>query len=281
MEKIYLEPSSFNLAVDGGIAPQTIVASLCDLGFEPATGLHTIYELSRTFLKSDESSKARGKQLFAFLRDLEPAFQPEVPMLLRAEVDKLRLGTAVLPFLSPLNMVAARHEVARLASGFFDDQARRAVEKTQRRKEESIAAQEAYLVHARSVLETDPAVRALRSFDDVWAYFSARGEIPRAIREALRGAVSSPEAAELAARSASFPAITAVVRANVYLNYLTVTNRSRPGRDKLDDYKHCIEAVYCAALLTGDDQQLRAAGAISPQVKRLAWNDVIKPAGAV
>jgi hypothetical protein len=274
MQRIYLEPSVINRAVDDAIPPATLRAALARLGFEPATGLHTVYELARSFLSTDSSGSLKGQKLFAALRDLDPAYQPEVWTLLTAEVQKLRLGTAVLPFLSALNVAATRQEVARLANGFFDDRARRFIQDKERQKADELKAQERYLAHVTTVQQNDPAVSALKTFEGVWDYFSAKGEIPDLIAEVLRGTVSRSEAAELAARMSSFPAIAAAARANVYLNFITIAHLARPGRDKLDDYRHCIEAGYCAAFLSGDDQQISAAAIICPHARPVKWDEL-------
>src|SRR6266550_2995204 len=98
MQKAYFDPSIVNRAVDHNISPARLRAAFCRIGLEPATGRHTVLELARTFATPDSSTN-RARQLFIMLSDLEPAYQPDVPMLLSGEVKKLRFGTAVFPFL--------------------------------------------------------------------------------------------------------------------------------------------------------------------------------------
>jgi hypothetical protein len=274
MLRAYLDPSVINRALDDNLSAPSLRVTLAAAGFEPATGLHTVLELARTFLSSGGSSALRAVNLFGLLRALEPAYQPEVPALLTAEVEKLRVGTAVLPFLSALDLAATRNEVARLAEGFFDDRARRFIEGKGNFKSESIEAQARHVSKVQSARNADPALRRLRTFQDVWAYFEGRGDIPRLVADVLHHRVSSLEASELAARLPSFPAINAATRANVYLNFIMLSNVAQPGSDKLDDYTHCIEASYCPAFISGDGRQLTALRHICPQVRPLLWSDV-------
>ena len=274
MQRAYFDPSIVNRAVDNNISPARLRAAFGRVGLEAATGLHTVLELARTFAAPDNPHADRARQLFTMLRDLEPAYQPDVPMLLAGELQKLRFGTAVLPFLDAFDLAATRTEVARLANGFFDDQARRFIRQKDALKLESLDAQERHAAYIGTLRGTDQVVRDLRTFDDVWRYFERRGDIPRLIADVLHHKISSSEASELAARLPSFPAIGAATRANVYLNFIMVAGAVRPGKDKMDDYTHCIEATYCPALVSADGQQITALRAISPDVRPITWDDL-------
>ena len=274
MQRAYFDPSIVNRAVDNNISPARLRAAFGRVGLEAATGLHTVLELARTFAAPDSSNADRARQLFTMLRDLEPAYQPDVPTLLAGELQKLRFGTAVLPFLGALDLAATRSEVARLANGFFDDQARRFIRDKDALKVQGLEAQERHAAYVGTLRGTDRVVRDLRTFDDVWEYFERRGDIPRLIADVLHHKISSSEASELAARLPSFPAIGAATRANVYLNFIMVAGAVRPGRDKMDDYTHCIEAAYCPALISADGQQITALRSISPSVRPIAWDDL-------
>ncbi len=274
MQRAYFDPSIVNRAVDSNISPARLRAAFGRVGLEPATGLHTVLELARTFATPDSSKKDRARQLFTLLRDLEPAYQPDVPLLLAGELQKLRLGTAVLPFLDALDLVATRNEVARLANGFFDDHARGSIRQKDALKVQSLEAQERHAAYVGTLRGSDQVVRGLRTFDDVWQYYERRGDIPRLIADVLHHKISSSEASELAGRLPSFPAIGAATRANVYLNFIMVAGAVRPGKDKMDDYTHCIEAAYCPGFVSADGQQITALRSISPDVRPIAWDDL-------
>lgn len=276
----YVDSSTINRAVDANVPAGLIRGALDQIGFEPATGLHTVFELARAFLEGTETSRLRGSQLFTFLQDLDPSYQPDVPALVAAEIEKLRLGTAVLPFLNQVNLASTRVEVGRLANGYFDDRARAFIENKEADRKNSQQSFGLHLGKIQSARSAGVLKGRLRTYADVWAYFERRGDIPRLIADVVHHSVSSAEAAELANRLGSFPAIAAATRANVYLNFLMLANLAAPGRDKLDDFVHCIEASYCSALLSADAQQLRALTHICPQIRPVSWGEIRGSAGA-
>jgi len=277
VNKIYIETSVLNRAIDDFVSAESLREKLSLLGFEPATGLITINELARTFLNT--RNVLRATSLFATLRELNPAYQPEIPWLLAAEIDKLRHGVAVLPFLDSLNLAATRAEVMRLANGNFDDGANRFIDDTLKRKRHNREQQQSFVSHVDSLREAIPGIRKLRTFNDVWSHIEAKGDTPHLVRAVLRGAVTTREADELAMRLTAFPTIAAAIRANVYLNFVMVAHTTIPGKDKLDDYKHLIAAAYCSAFLTAD-KQVAAIQCIVPHLQAYSWNDIIASIGS-
>ncbi len=139
-------------------------------------------------------------------------------------------------------------------------------------KEHELRAQKARLSTVNFLRTADRTVRRLRTFDDVWAYSESTGLLEPLFVEVLGGSVTLAEAKELATSPSSFPANTAAVRANVYLNFIMISNGVKPGKDKLNDYKHCFEASYCDAFLTADRQQETAMKVICPWVPIQNWN---------
>jgi len=278
MQRAYVEPSVINRVADLGFPADSVRDFVARHGFEPATGLHSVYELARSFLGGDAVSTARGRTLFILLRDLDPIYQPGPDDLLQSEVQKLRWKVPVVSFLDPLKVAATQNEVSRLAEGVFDTRARRFISAKEKEKEQALNAEENHVVLVRSFRKADRSIRGLKTFDHVWRYFESRGEIPLCIKEILGGAVSLDEAKELAACPSSFPAITAAVRANAYLNFIMISNATRPGKDKLDDYKHCFEASYCDAFITADRQQETAMRAICPKIPVFNWNNTLRTA---
>jgi len=104
MQRAYFDPSIVNRAVDNNISTARLRAAFGRVGLEPATGLHTVLELARTFASPD-SNADRARQLFTLLRDLEPAYQPDVPTLLAGELDGSRtLDKVGVPSCGPSNV---------------------------------------------------------------------------------------------------------------------------------------------------------------------------------
>lgn len=196
MKIAYIEPSVINRAAYLDCPVDRVRKFVVLRGFEPATGLHTVYELARIFLSGDPAAKARGQKLFSILRDLDPIYQPEPGELLRCEVEKLRRGTPVVTSLEPQKVTATQEEVVCLADGMLSDRAQWFITEVERVREQELKAQEDHLVHINLFKEVDPAIRALRTFDDVWAYFERHDQLPQLFVEVLRGAVSQVEAKE-------------------------------------------------------------------------------------
>ena len=272
--KAYVEPSVINRAADHGIDGPALRAAIEAKGFAPSTGLHTIYELARGYLPAKSENTARMAALFTILRDVQPAFQPHLPGLLGDELLKLRTGAAVLPFLNHLDAISTRQEVARLAEGHFDDRARDFISGKEQQKTEERFAHGRYVEEAAAIRQRDPMARSLRTYNDVWRYFEKRGQLPDIVTTIINRDVSISEASEIVARLDSFPVTRNAIRANVYLAFIMITKQAKPGMDKLDDYRHMIEASYCAAFVTGDNQQISAAPFICPELVLIPWSAI-------
>jgi len=272
--KAYVEPSVINRAADHGVDGPTLRAAIQANGFTPSTGLHTIYELARGYLPAKSSNPERMAALFTILRDAQPAFQPHLPALLGDELLKLRTGAAVLPFLDQLDDTSASQEVARLAEGHFDRRARDFISGKEHQKAEERLAHGQYVEEAATIRQRNPAARSLKTYNDVWRYFEEKGQFPHIVRAIIDRDLSVTEASEMVARLDSFPATRNAIRANVYLMFIMITKHAKPGKDKLDDYRHMIEASYCAAFVTADNQQIGAAPFICPELTLIPWSQI-------
>ena len=273
MRRAYLETSAINHAVDDGRDPTGLRLEWSEAGLVPVVGLHVIYELARTFL--NPNTHARARRLFTFLQLLDPSYGPESRNLLMQEVVRLRTNAAVLPFLSCENQAATRSEVARLAAGTFDAQARRFIqEREMQRRGTEPAGMLDYVSHVRRLRETNPtSVNRIRTEDDLCLRFKAK--MPQMIQEILRRSVTLAEAKELFLRLREFPALRATVYANLALMLPCITQGVPPRIDKLDDYRHVIEAAYCDLLVTDDHQLTARAKAIHPELHVAGFSDVI------
>jgi hypothetical protein len=270
----YIETSAINQVADLDCQAEKILDLVSCQGFRLATGPHTIFELARNFRGG--GGKTRGQKLFSILRDLAPIYQPDPGTILQSEIEMLRYGTPVVPFLDFLETAATQALVIRLANGMFSDEDDWHMSGVEAAKKHELRAQQACLIPINRLREVDRTVRRLRTFDDVWTYSERGGLLEPLFEETLGGVVSMAEAKELASSPSSFPAITAAVRANVYLNFIMISGGVTPGKDKLDDYKHCFEASYCDAFLTADRQQETAMKLICPWVSILNWNRIVR-----
>lgn len=263
MRKAYLETSAINRAERAGRFGRDLSSRLQSLGFSPAIGIHTIYELAATFLSPGQEEKAAA--LFSIVQDLDPSYQQPADSLLQEEILKLRTGAAVLPFPDHLGLASTRTEVGRLALGIFDQQARCFISKRESQIRVTFPNQAAdYLQHV--VKAQAHGAPRIQTFEEAYQYFESKGQLPAHIQRALRSQVTACEAREIYQRLEQFPAIQALVRAHVYMDFIFIKHRVKPNDDKLDDYRHIIEATYCDAFVADDHQLLKTVPLISPHL---------------
>jgi len=272
MKKAFFETSAVNRAVADGLDPVALRRCLAESALCPVIGIHVIYELAATFLRPEQADT--GKALFRFVRDLDPSITPPTMDLLLQEVLRLRTNAAVLPFLAYGNQNATRLEVHRLAEGVFDGSARAFIsarEQEVRWKHPGMA--KAYIEDVRRVRRTrGDSLLVLRRFSDVAEYF--RNRWPEMIRMILHEQITPAEGRELSARLNEFPAIRSALNANLYLTFICIAHETVPGGDKLDDYRHLIDASYCDAIVLYDNRARSAAPHIASHLQVLSLQDV-------
>jgi len=241
-------------------------ALLAAHGYQPAVGIHVIYELARAF--RPDNRRGIAERLFTILRDLEPAYQQPADWLLSQEVIRLRTGSAVLPFLGHLDATMVKTEVARLAAGYFDERADRFITTREQSKRLEFPVLASNYI---SRMRTGDARRLPKTYEELLQV--ASDDYPDIVLEILRpiNRVSVGEARELSARLDSFPGIRTTVRANLYLSFICLAYGEKPGFDKLDDYRHVIEASYCDALVVEDTQLGKTAPRLNPELSIVPW----------
>ncbi len=263
-KKAYLEPSILNRAHDQGLSGLKLKEVLEKHLLSPAIGLHAIYEMARSFLSKDGAPL--GAALFQIIDELEPHYQLSPEMLHAQEIIKLRTGAAVFPILDPLNLAATKQEVARLARGLFNEQARNFIVK----REAEI--QENHPKFALAYIEETKCNQSDRFTTFEKVYSKSEDQIPKLIHQSVKVKISLTEAHEIYHRINSFPAIRSTVRANIYFYAICVTHQNVPGKDKNDDYRHVIEASYCDIFVTDDGQLSRTVPRINPDLEVLKGN---------
>jgi hypothetical protein len=101
-------------------------------------------------------------------------------------------------------------------------------------------------------------------------------QIPAMIRQRLTNAMPS-EAIEMGARIDQFPAIRASVRADIHLWATPIIHGVGAAIDKIDDYRHIIEAAYADVFVTGDLQLAAAVPRIHPGLRVVTWHELSLP----
>ena len=276
MKKAYLETSVINRAQILELNGQNIRNSLERFGFLPIIGTHTIYEIGRTFL--DKNQNQKGQSLFTIVRDLEPSFVPPTRGLLNQEVLKFRTNSVVLPFLDYLNYISTKFELNKLANGYFDQNAESFIRKRERaiRKDDSILL-ESYIQHVKNVKKNNPSLfKKVKTYNDIINYFSDK--FPEYIIDILRGSVTKHEAVKLSRNLNSFPTLRSVIRANLYFQFIMITQKKLPSSDKVDDYRHIIDASYSELFVTEDTQLGKTVKKINPDLDVKYFKDIFQNA---
>jgi hypothetical protein len=274
LRRVYIETSAINQAVSNGISGNNLLTRLKRLRLAPVIGTHVIYELARTFFNPQYLKRARA--LFAVLRDLEPSFVPQVRWLLIQEVDKLRHGTVVLPFLDYFNYVSTKYTIMQLAAGYFDKQAKTFIEGREREIRTCLPpVSQEYLSSIKAMKIKDPGLRRMHTFTQL--YTNMKYKIPHIIGQILAGQgvdaipVTISECIKLAHNLNSFPALCSTVRANLYWNSIHIIHDEKPALDKTSDYRHVINASYSDVFLTADVQLANTIPCISPSLEVMPW----------
>jgi hypothetical protein len=267
--KAHLEPNVINWARRASWSGADLRWALSARGFEPHFGIHGVYELARGFLA--EKNRTDAQCNFTILSELNPGFGPTPTMLFDKELDRLRTGAVVIPVLDSLNRASVRQQVIQMAAGHLEAVGREFVA----RREASID-QDYPRFTSQQLDQVRRAVAAGRArpktFEDVLAEFD--DQVPGIIRQLLSNRVIVSEAAELHARLNEFPALRSSVRANLYQWAVPLIHDTGASRDKNDDYRHVIEASYCQALVTGDEQLARTTPRLHPELPIVTWDEL-------
>lgn len=267
----YIETSSINEVLTQGTDGESITRSIRSLGYRPAIGIHTIYELARTFL--DPKQHSRGRALFLVLRDIDGTIVPTTGQLIENELIKLRTGAEVLPFLDHDNQIATRYEIERLAQGFLDRATQFIEAREKERRTIEPLENNQYLQQILEINRIDPdRFNGIKTFDHALKHFN--GDVPAIIMNVVKRGVSKFEATEISERLDSFPCIRSLVRANIYLCFIMIRNQVDPSYDRVDDFRQVADASYCDAFITNDEQLARTASHVNARVRVVRWREI-------
>jgi hypothetical protein len=251
-------------------------AIMARTGHQFAIGTHLVYELARGLLYDQHIETVR--RAFSLLATLKRVvYLPPVEDLLRAELYEASTGTLHLAVLSLENERRFRDEVEALAAGEakdFNSFIRRR-EAAIRTHHPEIAAANAERVRAHLAAHPEDAPR-LRTFNGYRAFALEQGAGNQLVRRlAERNAVTMDARGvdRILHDPAAFPALTTWLNGQFYLAWIAGVQGATPSRDKLDDYRHLIEAARCQVFVTHDAELLRRARDLRPDLPMTAWDE--------
>ena len=235
-------------------------------GLRPAIGIHAIYELSKMLW--DERNAPHCRDLFQLVLDLDPAFLVPTDRLLEYELRRLQRGESVIPFLMGEDLEATKGVVTRLAQGQSDDEAIQFTKTRERAIERTRLEDQQHVERLREAREQGD-LPAFRSFEELVEYY--RPDVAEVIQPRFKGRIDSSDAQRFAARLDEFPALRTTVRADLHFMFIRAVGGRVPSRDKTADYRHVIDASYCAGILIDDRKLLRKVPLLNSQLRAIGW----------
>jgi hypothetical protein len=264
MKRAYLEANAISRAAEESLSGKQLRDILGRNGLVPAIGFHTIYELARTFLNDKKIEVART--LFQIVADLESEYCEESYEILCQELNHCLRQTQIKPFLDGGKQSDTVTEVAKFARGIFDDRARSFIESREKRfrADHPQISQNNIRAFAK-----DPPKNKVRTLEEFTAYYK-NGQL-EVVVQIFGGKLTLEQAEAVIASIERYPAMRAALMANMYLFFVQMTQKVPPATDKVDDHRHVIEASYCDAFITNDNQLLNNLGKINPRLKPVSW----------
>lgn len=270
--RAYFETSALDAIVKQEIPTSYIRRQLKARRLTACVGALTLNESAQAIL-SDKGDLARVT--FKLIRDLKPRFLAETVDLYEQETRLVRGGTAVIPYPSEAQENFVRDEVDKLADGRINVRFVELLLDRQRVKfKEWPASMEKYLAELKKLRRNFPGnVRRFRTFEQVEAFF--RPDLARFVAGLDGLSLSIDEAEAIAAAIDRYPAI----RTSVYFCwnalFICLVDGRVPSVDKVDDYRHVIEASYCDVFVSNDNQLLRSIPRLHPTLAALRIDDLV------
>lgn len=267
-----METSAIDALVRRSMDPAEIVGRLRHRELIPCVGTLTFNESAQPIL-SDRGEVASS--MFELIKDIGPRFLADPASLYERELRRLRQGDLVMAFAEPDQETYARTEVAALANGLISERFLALLRDRRKAKfEEWPEVMQGYLKLVKAIRKRDPkAAPSFRSFTQLEQHFLP--DLSRFV-EALGGLDLLPgEAERIAQDIALYPAI----RSSIYFwwnaYYICLSDGRIPSVDKVDDYRHCIEAAYCQVFVSGDRQLLRTVNRLNSGLVPLSVTDLL------
>ncbi len=264
----FLETNAVSYATHESICGQEIRNQLNVLGYEPVVGQHTVYELAKTFLVDKKQDLAC--KFFQTIMYLEPKYGANNLDLINQELHHFfsYQHQYIKPFLSINNLADAKNEVRKLATANFDDNARNFIQDRETRFKAD---------HPQSsgknidLFKISPPPKCIKTFED----FNAHYQISHAnvLVKILKNAITIEQARAVLASAFRYPAIRSCINAQMYFMFIAAIEQVCPAKDKVDDYRHVVDAAYCDAIITNDGQLLNNTFKINPHLTVLTWEN--------
>lgn len=235
---------------------------------------HQTYELARSFLYNH--SQEAVKKAFGFLAELECIdYLPDVNARIEAEVYLAETGMQLITVVAPLNRVAVKQELLRLAAGLADTACEfiSKRESNVSRDKEAVTKLNQDVSAAASAL--DPKrFKAIKTYETLQKELTPgrSGWLNNFVRK--KGHLVTRHTTDrILADPTRYPVLNTIVNSQEYLYYITAFQKSAPGKDTLDDFRQLVESATSDIFVTRDRNLLSQRLKIRPFKQSASWED--------
>lgn len=233
---------------------------------------HQTYELARSFLYNH--SQEAVQRAFSFLATIERIdYLPNVNTSIATELYLAKTGLPIVTVVGPLNRVATKLELHRLARGSVHE-ARRFITK----RENNIARDKRVItklnqnVAKQAKLVDAERTAAIKTFEKLQEELApGRGAWLQKFAHGKGHNVPLGTIQRILANPVGYPVLNTIVSSQEYLFFITAFQKSQPGKDTLDDFRHLVESAMCDVFVTNDLSLIRQAEKIRPYKPTWPW----------
>lgn len=261
MKTAFLETSAINKCLDNKINAKRLKEIL---KWHPVIGNYTTYELARTF-KGDPD---KTKQLFCFIKELDPIFTCSRIKLYQQEVERIKTDSIVNHLIEPSKLCALKMRIDDYCKGHFNQQD--FIDERQTNLEENRSNWSPNSLKAR----INPNKMTFAKFViDFFNNLICTDEIKKVITLTTGKDICHSDILKFKGNMDAYPALRTLIYSHLYLNYVAVIGGgvTPPSEDKLTDQIQLAEASYCTVFVSGDDKHLKYACKINPNIELLAF----------
>ncbi len=229
-------------------------------------GMDNIYEFARCFLDgNDLMNIEKGKEIFKYLRDLDIChFLKPTNELIISDLVYARAGGKLLPYLDEYNTIATKEEISRLANGWYD----RAQKFIQNREESLTKSAPQYRA---VIIKANQNIPRPKDFDELRMDWRCRRAILNQSKFGKEARFFSNST--LFSEPGKYPYLNTYVNAQLYLNFIALTNPTGPSKKSTSDYRHLIAANAADCFVTEDEKVQRNSQKLCPYLNVYNWDE--------
>ncbi|CZH38803.1 hypothetical protein SDA22_10100 [Legionella pneumophila serogroup 1] len=263
METVFLETNAINSCYLGKYSGKELSKALSMKNLIPIISQHTTYELGRNFLSPINIQL--GISLFSILKGLNPTYSCQTMELLKRGIKKLTLDIACDFIIEKSNFYHLQKAISEICQGNISEE-----------WSKYISTRESEIINNQTIwnhlFQTPKTTDFENFFQNI---INDRKNIIFIIQELCNEQLNPVEAENLILKLDQFKAIKTAIRANLYMCFLARNHKTAPSKDKTDDFRHLIDASLCTYFATDDNNLIKYARIIIPELRIMTFADLI------